>query len=202
PAATATAQPQPQPVYALRVSLEEPDFDFDPTSSDCHHNTPGRNGNKESDHLSRVRKELEFRIYFPEGYPETNISAPVHEIVSIYYGSLRLTDAIIQEIDQGLGQCFVPGEVVVFSWIEWLRIFLQELETHTQDDGLRGHAETRCTIDSEDERDEESKVDGEDTEKQEDGGDELHALEGQRAASDYFAADDLPQDLLAIEAGK
>lgn len=193
-AASATAQPlQDTPVYALKVSLEEPDFDLDLASSDRHQSSLDRY-NKDIN-LSRARKELEFRIYFPKGYPATNTSAPVHEIVSIYYGSLRLTDAIIQEIDQGLEQCFVPGEVAVFSWIEWLRAFLEELEIRTQDNP-HGHAEMHRTLVGEEEREgENEEEEEEDTDKQDDGEDELHASEGQRAASDYFAVDDSLQDV-------
>jgi hypothetical protein len=166
---TTAGQPQDTPVYTLKVSLEEPDFDFDPTSTDNNNNNNAFGGySKNSDILNKVRKELEFRIYFPKGYPETNPSAPVHEIVSIYYGNLRLTDAILQEIDQGLEQCFVPGEVIVFSWIEWLRTFLEELEAR------------------EGERDDDESDDEQDTEDDE----ELHALEGKRATSDYFSVDE------------
>ncbi|KAG0246350.1 ribosomal protein S5 domain 2-type protein [Mortierella sp. GBAus27b] len=185
PAATAAAQQQQDtPVYALKASLEEPDLDFDLTTTDHQQDTPGH---KDTPSLGRVRKELEFRIYFPKGYPETNTSAPVHEIVSIYYGSLRLTDTIIQEIYQGLEQCFVPGEVVVFSWIEWLRSFLEELEeleTRTQKEDIRGHTGMRRN------RDDAEDEGGEDEDKDEDDeNDELHASENQKAASDYFAAD-------------
>ncbi|KAF9585283.1 hypothetical protein BGW38_003081 [Lunasporangiospora selenospora] len=106
-------------IYALKVSLEEPDFDYDPTAE----------GNTNSGHPPNNRKELELRVYFPQGYPESNVSTPpLHEIVSIYYGTLRLTDTHIQEIGQGLESCFVPGEVIVFSWIEWLRSYLEQLE--------------------------------------------------------------------------
>ncbi|KAG0300655.1 hypothetical protein BGZ98_009014 [Dissophora globulifera] len=157
---TAAAIPSPAqkdsddalPVYTLRVSLEEPDFDLDPTTIDT----------------QRTAEELELRVYFPTGYPETNTSAPVHEVVSIYYGSLRLTDAIIQEIDQGLEECFVPGEVIIFSWIDWLRTFLETLESRITDDGDRH--------DMDEDEDEESEGDDQDD------GDE-----SQKLASDYFA---------------
>ncbi|KAG0008307.1 hypothetical protein BGZ82_004754, partial [Podila clonocystis] len=117
-------------------------------------------------HTASNRKELELRIYFPEGYPETNTS-PVHEIVSIYYGTLRLTNAMIQEIDQGLEECFAPGEVVVFAWIEWLRSYLEQLET----------LDTGAISD-----------DGEDGEEEEDQ-DEDVGEEGTKELSDYFQGD-------------
>ncbi|KAF9104502.1 hypothetical protein BGX27_010061 [Mortierella sp. AM989] len=168
------------PVYTLKVSLEEPNFDFDPSSQDEPQNSSGTNRN-----LGKSRRELEFRIYFPEGYPETNSSAPVHEIVSIYYGTLRLTNAIIQEIDQGLDECFVPGEVVVFTWIEWLRNFLEELEARMEKDSLQGHSRIghdNTSVNQSSDR-EESKDEDEDS------------SESHRAASDYFSTDDSPQDL-------
>ncbi|KAF9349370.1 hypothetical protein BGX26_012311 [Mortierella sp. AD094] len=183
-AGTATSPDSP-PVYTLKVSLEDPNFDFDAASNDEPQNSNGTNGT--NGNFAKNRKELEFRIYFPEGYPETNSSAPVHEIVSIYYGTLRLTDSIIQEIDQGLDQCFVPGEVVVFSWIEWLRNFLEELEACIEDDSLHGNAKTGHDEDSVDQG-----SDGEDSKDEDE--DESHSSEAQRTASDYFSTDDFSQD--------
>jgi hypothetical protein len=168
---------QETPVYALKVSLEEPDFNYDPTTDslteDLSRTTIG------GSHKSN-KKELEFRIYFPAGYPETNTTAPVHEIVSIYYGTLRLTDAMLREIDQGLEDCFVPGEVVVFSWIEWLRTYLEDLETRDMQD--HDHEGEGSSVDEE-ENDEDDDDDMEDDPSS-------HASEGQRGASDYYLADD------------
>ncbi|KAG0088367.1 hypothetical protein BGZ92_006272 [Podila epicladia] len=159
----ATGEPS-LPVYTLKVSLEEPDFDYDPTT-----HTDNNNNNTEGGgpHITSNRKELELRVYFPEGYPETNTS-PVHEIVSIYYGTLRLTGAMIQEIDQGLEECFVPGEVVVFAWIEWLRSYLEQLET----------LDTGGAISDDGEEEEEDEEDDEEV------GDE-----GVKELSDYFQGD-------------
>ncbi|KAG0215203.1 hypothetical protein BGX33_001368 [Mortierella sp. NVP41] len=186
-AATATAA---TPVYRLKVSLEEPDFDYDPTTAgltqDLSHTTISTNS--KGNHQQRLAnksntKDLDFRIYFPAGYPETNTSAPVHEIVSIYYGTLRLTDAMIREIDQGLEDCFVPGEVVVFSWIEWLRTYLEELETRIQEgaDNEDGHGTHEDDDDEEEEGEEGDEIEDDPS---------SHASEGQRGASDYYLADD------------
>lgn len=168
---------QDTPVYTLKVSLEEPDFDYDPTTDflteDLSRTSLG--GSHKSSN-----KELEFRIYFPAGYPETNTTAPVHEIVSIYYGTLRLTDTMLREIDLGLEDCFVLGEVVVFSWIEWLRTYLEDLEIRDiQDHDHQGEG----VSDDEEEGDEEDDDDIEDDPSS-------HASEGQRGASDYYLADD------------
>ncbi|KAI8602163.1 ribosomal protein S5 domain 2-type protein [Dissophora ornata] len=181
--ATAQTPSEATPVYALKVSLEEPVFDFDGATDNRLESTTGTSGINTA--ASRNTKEFELRIYFPKGYPESNTSAPVHEIVSIYYGTLRLTDAMIQEIDQGLEQCFVPGEVVVFSWVEWLREYLEGLENRLENEGV--------------DRDVEADHSGDEVEDEldvaEDEGDEAHVLEGQKTASDYFAAEDFSQDL-------
>ncbi|KAG0369788.1 hypothetical protein BC939DRAFT_504082 [Gamsiella multidivaricata] len=176
PALAQTKTPTPAestPVYALKVSLEEPDFDYDPTTSSDDH--PSQNTT--TGDIIRSKKEFELRIYFPEGYPETNTSAPVHEIVSIYYGALRLTDAMMREIDLGLDRCYVPGEVVVFSWIDWLRDYLDELEARSggaQGVDIHGLG---------------TEVDQESSNDDEDGG-EYGAPEGQKVTSDYFENDD------------
>ncbi|KAF9025683.1 hypothetical protein BGZ52_008803 [Haplosporangium bisporale] len=165
PSSITTNQPS-LPVYTLKVSLEEPDFEYDPTAHLTNANTSTTTG----PHITSNKKELELRIYFPEGYPETNSSPPVHEIVSIYYGTLRLTSAMIQEIDQGLEECFVPGEVVVFAWIEWLRSYLEQLE-------LEGASE-----DEEDEDEDEE---------------EEHGEEGAKELSDYFQGDTDPSAMMS-----
>ncbi|KAG9073336.1 hypothetical protein KI688_001128 [Linnemannia hyalina] len=177
------------PVYTLKVSLEEPDFDYDPTTAslteDLSRTTIASIGGEGGgNHRKSSTKELEFRIYFPAGYPETNTTPPVHEIVSIYYGTLRLTDAMLREIDQGLEDCFVPGEVVVFSWIEWLRTYLEDLETRDVQDGDHGD---NGDLLNENEVSEEDKEDGEDDMEDDPSS---HASEGQRGASDYYLADD------------
>ncbi|KAG0048354.1 hypothetical protein BGZ83_006679 [Gryganskiella cystojenkinii] len=156
------------PVYTLKVSLDEPDFDYDPTiASIDDSNLQGT--------TKETKQELELRLYFPEGYPETNTAAPVHEIVSIYYGNLRLTDAMINELDQGLEDCFVPGEVVVFSWIEWLRTYLEDLSS-------RDHAleEKGRNLESDKEQSEEEEEDEEGAVEE----------EGSKLATDYFGDHD------------
>ncbi|KAF9182073.1 hypothetical protein BGZ51_004982 [Haplosporangium sp. Z 767] len=191
--ATATAAvTASSPVYTLRVSLEEPDFDYDPTSIECHQ----ANNTGDISQRNRSKKELELCVYFPLDYPDTE-SAPVHEIVSIYYGAQRLTDDMIQEINQGLDQCFVPGEVVVFSWIEWLRTYLEDLETRVQEENLdKDHHHHHHLHGANEEGDEGD--DSEDGDNDDDDDDEEEESEGQRATSDYFAADGASHDSTAI----
>ncbi|KAI1316536.1 hypothetical protein EDD11_009875 [Mortierella claussenii] len=162
------------PVYALKVSLEEPDFDYDPTTAPLDHTR-----SISVSGTTKSNKELELRVYFPKGYPDTNTSSPVHEVVSIYYGTLRLTNTMVQEIDEGLKQCFVLGEVVVFAWIEWLRAYLEDLESREAQEAREG-----------DEDGEGNELDDNSDDDDDDDNQELHASEGQRAASDYFAVDE------------
>ncbi|KAF9438427.1 hypothetical protein BGZ76_007951 [Entomortierella beljakovae] len=183
-------------VYTLKVSLEEPDFDFDPTTED---NSQQQQQQQQQQHKNN-QKELEFRLYFPKGYPESATSAPVHEIVSIYYGTLRLTDSILQEIDQGLDQCYVPGEVVVFTWIEWLRTFLEDLESRTDFISHSNTATTTTTSTEElhhhhhrqQQHNSNNDIDKDDQDNKDgDVGDsDADGLESQRTTSDYFLWDD------------
>ncbi|KAF9428516.1 hypothetical protein BGZ94_002097 [Podila epigama] len=183
------ASPPHLPVYALKVSLEEPDFDYDPTT-EFNNNNNNNNNNHNHNPLTtkNARKELEFRIYFPEGYPEHNRSAPVHEIVSIYYGTLRLDSTMLQEIDRGLEECFVAGEVVVFSWIEWLRSYLEQLETRLLDqaqEGGDGHGSKGIDHEKDDKEDDDD--DEDDDEEEEDEEEDKVEEEGNgKVLSDYF----------------
>ncbi|KAF9929635.1 hypothetical protein BGZ67_006235 [Mortierella alpina] len=194
PISTRTPNTQSTPAYTLRVSLEEPDFDYDPTTAAAVQDNTQIHSRSKNAQSSKNIKELELAVYFPQGYPETNTTAPVHEIVSIYYGTLRLTDDMVREIDQGLEECFVPGEVIVFSWIEWLRTYLEEVEQRLQDDRtfLEG-PQDQNEDDAEDEEGEEE--DGDDDDDDDDSAEEE---ESQKSATDYFKADDSSQDPTAL----
>jgi len=163
------------PVYTLKVSLDEPDFDYDPTTAD-------QESHPQLNHFNATKgskEELELRLYFPKGYPETSTTAPVHEIVSIYYGHLRLTDAMIREIDQGLEDCFVPGEVIVFSWIEWLRTYLEELPSRAAAAAHNNDHDDNIAHGADSEEEEEEISDDEDDYEGEE--------EGSKPFTDYFA---------------
>ncbi|KAG0251158.1 hypothetical protein DFQ27_008963 [Actinomortierella ambigua] len=132
-AAAEASQPhqQQQPVvYTLKVSLEEPDFDADPLVQTA----ASAIGHLSLNHQQQPqRKELELRVFFPAGYPEQVSEPPVHEIVSIYYGAIRITPSMVDEINRGLAESYVPGEVVIFNWMEWLKTWLEDLQ-HREDD--------------------------------------------------------------------
>ncbi|CAO3570678.1 unnamed protein product [Mortierella alpina] len=191
PISTKASNAPSSPAYTLRVSLEEPDFDYDPTTA--LQDTAQVHSRSSNAHSSKNVKELELAVYFPPGYPETNTTAPVHEIVSIYYGTLRLTDDMIREIDEGLEACFVPGEVVVFSWIEWLRTYLEEVEQ-------RLHDNPTCLGGTQDQSNDGAKEDEEGDEEGDDDEDEdsVEEEEGHKSATDYFMADDSSQDPAAL----
>ncbi|KAF9974953.1 hypothetical protein BGZ73_001541 [Actinomortierella ambigua] len=120
-------QPQQQPVvYTLKASLEEPDFDADPLAQTATSAIGQLSLQQQSQHPQH--KELELRVFFPAGYPEQVSEPPVHEIVSIYYGAIRITPSMVDEINAGLAESYVPGEVVIFNWMEWLKAWLEDLE--------------------------------------------------------------------------
>ncbi|CAH1765343.1 14942_t:CDS:10 [Entrophospora sp. SA101] len=68
------------------------------------------------------KKELKIRFYFSLDYPSDE--PPIYEILSVYCGVMKIDDLIRLEIDQNFRKLFVPGEVVIFSWIEWLKDYL------------------------------------------------------------------------------
>ncbi|CAG8544480.1 2445_t:CDS:2 [Acaulospora morrowiae] len=63
-------------------------------------------------------------FHFPEDYPSA--SPPIYEIVSLYCGTLRIDNKIRNEIDEKFKELFIPGKVVIFEWIEWLRELLSQ----------------------------------------------------------------------------
>ncbi|CAG8483266.1 9481_t:CDS:1 [Acaulospora colombiana] len=65
---------------------------------------------------------LKFR--FPHDYPSA--SPPIYEIASLYCGPLKIDDKMRNEIDERFKELFVPGQVIIFEWVEWLRGFLSQ----------------------------------------------------------------------------
>src|SRR5207247_3585104 len=92
------------PTYILKLSLD-----------DNSNNIIINNSNSSN-------KELTIRFYFPLGYPSEE--PPIYEILSVYCGVMKIDNLIRLEIDQNFRKLFVPGEVVIFSWIEWLKDYL------------------------------------------------------------------------------
>ncbi|CAI2167834.1 11179_t:CDS:2 [Funneliformis geosporum] len=72
---------------------------------------------------NKSSKNLTLRFHFPPNYPSSE--PPNYEIVSLYCGTLKIDQNIKDEIEKNFNQLFVPGEVVIFSWIEWLQDFIK-----------------------------------------------------------------------------
>ncbi|KAJ3299882.1 hypothetical protein HK104_006239 [Borealophlyctis nickersoniae] len=64
---------------------------------------------------------LSFKCHIPSDYP--SVSAPVYELIP--RGRWQVSDETRAEIDAGLQDLFVPGEVVVFSWVAFAQEVLE-----------------------------------------------------------------------------
>jgi putative IMPACT (imprinted ancient) family translation regulator len=72
--------------------------------------------------INKSSRELTIRFYFPPEYPSSE--PPSYEIKSLYCGTLKIDQKIKDDIEKTFKQLFIPGEVVIFSWIEWLQDFM------------------------------------------------------------------------------
>ncbi|KAG2175919.1 hypothetical protein INT44_000397 [Umbelopsis vinacea] len=61
-------------------------------------------------------------FHIPEVYPSS--TPPVYEITSVYCGTQKIDASVREEIDTNFKAMFVPGEVVLFEWINWLKDYL------------------------------------------------------------------------------
>ncbi|CAG8514255.1 9717_t:CDS:2, partial [Dentiscutata heterogama] len=90
--------------YTFKLSLEN-----EPTSSS---------------QSNRSENSLTLQFYLPQDYPSS--SQPTYEITSLYCGTLKIDDKLRNKIDEKFKELFVPGQVVLFEWIEFLREFMQQ----------------------------------------------------------------------------
>ncbi|RUS34589.1 hypothetical protein BC938DRAFT_479601 [Jimgerdemannia flammicorona] len=91
----------------------------------------------ETQDAPRSPRTLHVRFHFPPTYPSRD--PPVHEITSVYCGTMRVTDEMRRAVDAGFRERFVLGEVIVFEWAGWLREYLEERfaeEAHANADRL------------------------------------------------------------------
>ncbi|KAL0087550.1 ribosomal protein S5 domain 2-type protein [Phycomyces blakesleeanus] len=65
---------------------------------------------------------LVVRFFLPPTYPRTDM--PFYEISSVYFGQLKVDQAMVDDINRGFQELFQPGQVVLFEWINWLREYL------------------------------------------------------------------------------
>src|SRR2546421_98007 len=93
-----TFSSEPYPVYIFKLSLGNY---FEPNKNN---------------------KSITLRFYFPLEYPSSE--PPSYEITSLYYGTLKIDQNIKDDIEKNFKKLFIPGEVVIFSWIEWLQDYM------------------------------------------------------------------------------
>lgn len=78
----------------------------------------------EDDANLRSPRKLVLRFFLPPTYP--NQDMPVYEISSIYCGTKKIDNDMMDAIDAGFQSLFLPTEVVLYEWISWLRDYLEE----------------------------------------------------------------------------
>ncbi len=111
---------QKEEMEALEAIYPEA-FQLDKTPTDAFIYT--LNLDEDNDKLRSPRK-LVIHFFLPPTYP--NQDMPVYEISSIYCGTKKIDDDMIDAIDAGFQSLFHPTEVVLFEWISWLREYLEE----------------------------------------------------------------------------
>lgn len=72
--------------------------------------------------INKSSREFTLRFHFPPEYPSSE--PPSYEIKSLYCGTLKIDQSIKDDIEKNFKRLFIPGEVVIFSWIEWLQDFM------------------------------------------------------------------------------
>ncbi|KAI7897654.1 ribosomal protein S5 domain 2-type protein [Cokeromyces recurvatus] len=113
-------QLQNEEIMALEAIYPD-DFHKDETSSDAYIFT--LNLDQDDDTIRSPRKVI-LRFFLPPTYP--NQDMPIYEIASIYCGTKKLDNDMLEAIDVGFTSLFMPTQVVLFEWISWLRDYLEE----------------------------------------------------------------------------
>ncbi|KAL0078771.1 ribosomal protein S5 domain 2-type protein [Phycomyces blakesleeanus] len=75
---------------------------------------------------------LVVRFFLPPTYPRTDM--PFYEISSVYFGQLKVDQAMVDDINRGFQELFQPGQVVLFEWINWLREYLESKTQNGSED--------------------------------------------------------------------
>ncbi|KAI9480359.1 MAG: ribosomal protein S5 domain 2-type protein [Benjaminiella poitrasii] len=113
-------QLQDEEIMALEAIYPEA-FQKDESSPDAYTYTLNLD---EDDDTIRSPRKVVLRFFLPPTYP--NQDMPVYEISSIYCGTKKLDDAMLDSIDAGFHSLFQPTQVVLFEWISWLHDYLEE----------------------------------------------------------------------------
>jgi len=118
---------QEEEVLALQAIYDH-DFHIDSNTRSTYHFTLRLDDDDDADARSPRLIVIEFHV--PEQYPSA--SMPIYEITSVYCGTRKIEPHVRKEIDDQLQAMFVPGEVVLFEWINWLKDYLEA--TYTKED--------------------------------------------------------------------
>lgn len=78
----------------------------------------------EGDQDLRSPRKLVLRFFLPPTYP--NQDMPIYEISSIYCGTKKIDNDMMDAIDAGFQSLFQPTSVVLYEWICWLTDYLEE----------------------------------------------------------------------------
>ncbi|KAI8374922.1 ribosomal protein S5 domain 2-type protein [Choanephora cucurbitarum] len=104
-------------------------FEKDTSSPDAYNYTLNLD---EDDPDLRSPRKLVVRFFLPPTYPGQDM--PIYEIASVYCGTKKVDDPMLDAIDAGFQSLYQPGQVVLFEWISWLRDYLEDhVERPTMD---------------------------------------------------------------------
>jgi hypothetical protein len=138
-------QLQNEELEALAAIYPE-SFEKDPTTSDAAFiYTLNLDQDLDQDLLRSPRKVV-VKFFLPPTYP--NQDMPVYEIASIYCGTKKIDDAMLDAIDIGFQFLFQVGEVVLFEWINWLHEYLEEnVERPSEEEPVKDVASSIANLD-------------------------------------------------------
>ncbi|KAI8337334.1 ribosomal protein S5 domain 2-type protein [Blakeslea trispora] len=103
----------------------------------------------------RSPRKLVVRFFLPPTYPGQDM--PVYEIASVYCGTKKVDEPMLDAIDAGFQSLYQPGQVILFEWISWLREYLEDnVERPTSHDDVQLVESTAAlSIDQKEEEEEE-----------------------------------------------
>ncbi|KAI8056519.1 ribosomal protein S5 domain 2-type protein [Gilbertella persicaria] len=96
-------------------------FKKDPTSPDAYIYTL----NLDEDEVDmKSPRKLVVRFFLPPSYPSQDM--PIFEVSSIYCGTKKIDNDMLDAIDTGFQSLYQPNQVVLFEWMSWLREYLED----------------------------------------------------------------------------
>jgi hypothetical protein len=113
-------QVQEEEALALQAIYDQ-DFQIDKATTTTYHFTLRLDAN--ADDSLRSPRLIVVDFHVPESYPSSTM--PIYDITSVYCGTRKIEPHVRKEMDDHLQTMFVPGEVVLFEWIDWLKEFLE-----------------------------------------------------------------------------